>query len=75
MNYLIRILILPFILAIYAIHFIHALCRAGIFFVLYGGETFIYEKKDKKTIAGIYDMLKAYQKTPSELIKDINDML
>jgi hypothetical protein len=58
MKIIVRVLSVPFILAIHLIYANISVIRVMVRFVRYGGEFIIYDKEDRGSIDKIYKLLK-----------------
>jgi len=57
MKYILRILVLPFVIGLILVKFNYLGLKRCYYFLLYGGEFINYEKDDSKTIKEIYEEL------------------
>jgi hypothetical protein len=66
MKYLIRLLALPFFLAIHTIFTITMLFKNAKDFLLYGGESIIHQASDRQTVHGMLEEIRARQTSQNE---------
>lgn len=58
MKYIKRLLALPFVLGVFAVHYCWNLCKHAVNFVRFGGEMIEYYKgRDSVTIAKVYELV------------------
>lgn len=61
MKYLLRILTVIPVVFVHAVHIAALSVYIAVMYIRYGGESIIYKKTDKATIADIYETLKSKQ--------------